>query len=79
MMLSPNRGASAVFGSTVLLDQPNHDLIAAAMAPRLVAGARIGDVIEDTRRELANSRDVLGGGEVSLGISLLGDPASPIR
>jgi hypothetical protein len=79
MVLSPNRGASAVFGSTVLLDQPNHDRIAAAMAPRLIPGARIGDVIEETRRELAGLRDVLDGGEVSLGISLLGDPASPIR
>lgn len=76
---TPNRGASSLFGSTVLLDQPNHDRFAGNLAPRLQSSRRLGDVIEESRRELALSEDPLQGSEVRLGITLLGDPASIIR
>ena len=80
LMLIPLRGASAVLGSTVLLDQPSHDAMAAAIAGRLTPGARIGDAVRDAKRQIADeSRNAFGGIEVYLGISLLGDPAQPIR
>jgi hypothetical protein len=78
-MLTPNAGASGVLGSTVLLDQPNHDAMAAALGPRLVAGQRLGDVVEAARRELAAGMPLHGGSEVLAGITLLGDPAMPLR
>jgi hypothetical protein len=78
-MLTPNAGASGVLGSTVLLDQPNHDAMAAALGPRLVAGQRLGDVVEAARRELAAEMPLHGGSEVLAGITLLGDPAMPLR
>lgn len=78
-MLTANRGASSVFGSTVLLDQPNHDRLGGNLAPRMQANSRLGDVIEEARRDLAITEDPLAGTEVRLGITLLGDPASIIR
>lgn len=80
LMLSPLRGASAVLGSTVLLDQPSHDAMAAAIAGRLTPGTRLGDAVQGAKRQIANdTQNVLGGMEVFVGISLLGDPAQPIR
>ncbi len=80
LMLTPQRGASGVMGSTVLLDQPSHDAMAQAMASRLIPGTRIGDAIVAAKREIAEqSQDPFKGIEVYLGIALLGDPAQPIR
>jgi hypothetical protein len=80
LMLTPQRGASAVFGSTVLLDQPSHERMAAALGPRLQPGTRIGDAILAAKREVAEqSQDQMRGLEVYIGISLLGDPAQQIR
>ncbi len=80
LMLFPLRGASAVLGSTVLLDQPSHDAMAAAIAGRLNPGVRIGDAVLGAKRQIAQeSRDSLTGVEIFVGISLLGDPAQPIR
>jgi hypothetical protein len=78
-MLTPNAGASGVLGSTVLLDQPNHDRMAAALGPRLVAGQRLGDAVEAARRELAADMPLTGGSEILAGIALLGDPAMVVR
>lgn len=78
-MLSAGKGASAVFGSTVLLDQPNHDKMAAALGPRLVAGQRLGDAIDAARAELAEDLSMFTGNEILIGITLLGDPATVIR
>lgn len=78
-MLSSGKGASAVFGSTVLLDQPNHDKMAAALGPRLIAGQRLGDAIDAARAELAEDLSMFTGNEVLIGITLLGDPATVIR
>lgn len=78
-MLTPNAGASGVFGSTVLLDQPNHDAMAAALGPRLTTGVRLGEALEAARRELALEMPLSGGSEVLAGITLLGDPAMPLR
>lgn len=80
LMLTPNRGASAVIGSTVLLDQPNHDAMAAEIAPRLLPGTRVGDALLQAKRALAAaSTGSLQGDEVQVGISILGDPAQPLR
>jgi hypothetical protein len=79
LVLTPNRGASAVFGSTVLLDQPNHDRFAAAIGPLLQPGVRLGDAVEEARRIMANRHDALEGVEVNVGVTLLGDPASLVR
>ncbi len=78
-MLTPNAGASGVFGSTVLLDQVNHDAMAAAIGPRLQSGVRLGEALEAARRELAVEMPLHGGSEVLAGITLLGDPAMPLR
>lgn len=78
-MLSVGKGASAVFGSTVLLDQPNHDLVARELATRLNPGVRLGDAIELSRAALRDIGDINSGAEVMIGIALLGDPAMVIR
>jgi hypothetical protein len=80
LMLTQLRGASGVLGSTVLLDQPSHDLMAAAIGPKLIAGRRFGDVILEAKREVASRlHGELEGAEVFVGISLMGDPAQQIR
>ena len=80
LMLTPGRGASGVLGSTVLLDQPSHDLMAGAIGPLLVSGQRIGDVVVTAKRQIANALEgELRGTEIFLGISLMGDPAQQIR
>jgi hypothetical protein len=78
-VLTPNAGASGVFGSTVLLEQVNHDAVAAALGPRLQSGHRLGDAVEAARRALAPALPLHGGSEVLAGITLLGDPAMPLR
>jgi hypothetical protein len=78
-MLTPNAGASGVLGATVLLDQPNHDALAAALGPRLQSGQRLGDAVEAARRALAPALPLHGGSEVLAGVTLLGDPAMPLR
>ena len=78
-MLTPNAGASGVFGSTVLLDQVNHDAMAAAIGPRLQSGVRLGEALEAARRELAAELPLHGGSEILAGITLLGDPAMRLR
>lgn len=78
-MLSVGKGASGVFGSTVLLDQPSHDLVARELATRLVPGIRLGDAIELSRAALRDTGDINSGAEVMVGIALLGDPATVIR
>lgn len=78
-LLSPNRGAASVFGSTVLLDQPNHDRMAAALGPLLRPGTRLGDAIDQARRQMATSSPITTGPETLVGITLLGDPALIIR
>ncbi len=78
-MLSAGKGASAVFGSTVLLDQPSHDLVARELATRLVPGVRLGDAIELSRAALRDTGDINSGSEIMVGIALLGDPATVIR
>lgn len=78
-MLTPSAGASGVFGSTVLLDQVNHDAMAAAIGPRLQSGALLGEALEAARRELATDMLLTSGSEVLVGVTLLGDPAMPLR
>ena len=79
LLLTPNRGASAIVGATVLLDQISHDRMAAAVASRLVPGARIGDVIQAAKIALANDAQDPAGPEILLGQVLLGDPAQAIQ
>lgn len=79
LVLTPNRGASAVLGSTVLLDQPNHDRLAAALGPRLQSEQRLGDVFESARQALSTTEGPLDGAELRLGMTLLGDPATLVR
>ncbi len=78
LMLTPNRGASAIVGATVLLDQASHDAMMVAVSDRLVAGARIGDVVNAAKAEL-KARPGGAGPEILLGQVILGDPAQPIR
>lgn len=79
LMLTPNRGASAVVGATVLLDMNSHQRMADAVRSRLVAGARIGDVIQAAKVAIAADPAQSTGPEILLGQILLGDPAQPIR
>jgi hypothetical protein len=79
LLLTPNKGASAILGATVVLDQASHDRMAAAMADRLIPGARIGDVMQAAKAELAADANNPAGPEIQFGQILLGDPAQPIR
>lgn len=79
LLLTPNKGASAIVGATVLLDQMSHERMANAVSSRLLAGARIGDVIQAAKSELAANPTNPAGPEILLGQILLGDPAQPIR
>ena len=78
LMLTPNKGASAIIGATVLLDQASHDAMMVAVADRLAPGARIGDVVQAAKAEL-KARPNGAGPEILLGQVILGDPAQPIR
>lgn len=79
LLLTPGRGASAVVGATVLLDQRNHERMAQVLAPRLLAGVRIGDALLAAKRELGGDVGDPAGPELLLGQILLGDPAQPLR
>jgi hypothetical protein len=79
LMLTPNRGASAIVGATVLLDMASHQRMSDAMKVRLTAGARIGDVVQAAKVAIAADLTQGTGPEVMLGQVLLGDPAQPIR
>ncbi|MFO1495490.1 MAG: C25 family cysteine peptidase [Lysobacterales bacterium] len=80
LMLSANRGGSAVIGSTVLLDQPSHDAMARAMSGRLLPGTRIGSALVEAKRQIAaESTSQFSRNEIYLGIALLGDPAQMLR
>jgi hypothetical protein len=79
LLLTPGRGASAVVGATVLLDQRSHERMSRALASKLIAGTRIGDALLQAKRELAADEEDPAGVELLLGQILLGDPAQPIR
>lgn len=74
LLLTPARGAAAVFGAAVLMDQASHDRMAAALAPVLIPGQRLGDAIQLAREKLPIELR-----EAQLGTVLLGDPAMPLR
>lgn len=79
LLLTPNRGASAIVGATVLLDMNSHQRMSDAMKTRLISGARIGDVVQAAKVAIAADASQGTGPEVMLGQVLLGDPAQPIR
>lgn len=79
LLLSPGRGASAVLGATVLMEQRSHERMAGAMAGHLLPGVRIGDAMLAAKAELANDADDPAGPDILLGQILLGDPAQQIR
>ena len=74
LLLSGDRGAAAVLGSSTLTLSSSEALLGALVTPRLTApGMRIGDAILEAKRELAESNTGLV--DVQLGWNLLGDPA----
>lgn len=79
LLLTPGRGASAIVGATVLLDQRSHQRMADALAGRLQVGARIGDIVQAAKLELAGDLLDPAGPEIMLGQVLLGDPAQRVR
>lgn len=79
LLLSPQRGASAVFGASVLMEQRSHERMTAALSPRLQPGLRIGDAILEAKRELAGDLDNPADVDLLIGQTLLGDPAQILR
>jgi hypothetical protein len=79
LLLSPGRGASAVLGASVLMEQSSHERMAAALAPRLEPGTRIGDALLAAQSALAHDPDAPAGPDLLIGQILLGDPAQAIR
>jgi len=79
LLLSPGRGASAVLGATVLMEQSSHQRIAGALARHLSPGVRIGDALSAAKAELAGDSQNPVGPDILLGQILLGDPAQQIR
>jgi hypothetical protein len=79
LVLTPDRGASAVLGSTVLLDQGSHEAMANALAPLLVPGVRLGDAMLSVKQSLSEGYSHFDGTEVLAGTSLIGDPAQRVR
>lgn len=77
LLLTPDRGAAAAFGSTALTEVASHVALGGELYPHLAAGARLGDVV------LAAQRSVAAGApsrrDAWLGTALLGDPAMPLR
>ncbi len=77
-LLSANRGAAAVMGSTTLAY--NHSLreFGQLLTPRLATdGKTIGQAFLEAKQELAKTR--LGYVEIYLGFSLFGDPAMELN
>lgn len=79
LLLSPGRGASAILGASVLMEQSSHEQMAGAIARHLRVGTRIGDALLAAKAELAGDTDEPAGPEILLGQILLGDPAQQVR
>lgn len=79
LLLSPGRGASAVLGASVLMEQRSHERMAAALARHLQPGTRIGDALLAAQSALAHDPDAPAGPDILIGQILLGDPAQAIR
>ena len=73
LLLQGSHGAAGVFGAVSLTDISGHRHLAPATLSRFTSGQRIGDVILQARRELAQRGIVLV--EPMIGSNLLGDPA----
>jgi hypothetical protein len=76
-LLSGDRGAVSVFGSTSLTAIASHAALGRAVMPRLTAGSTLGAAVIAAKRALAlegnSTRDVV------IGTTILGDPALPLR
>jgi hypothetical protein len=73
-LLAEDRGAAAVLGSSTLLSTRSEQLLARALAHRLVEpGATIGDAVTAARQELATHATLRL--DAILGWTILGDPA----
>jgi len=55
----------------------SHQALSAALLPRLVSGALLGDAVVAAKRELAIGQPARR--DVIIGTALLGDPAMPLR
>lgn len=77
-LVSGDRGAAAVLGSSTLLETASARALSDLLVPRLTTpGSRLGDAITAAKQGLARSRpDLL---DVMLGWTLLGDPAMTIE
>ena len=73
LLLQGSHGAAGVFGAVSLTDISGHRHLAPATLSRFTSGQRIGDVILQARRDLAQRGIVLV--EPMIGSNLLGDPA----
>jgi hypothetical protein len=76
-LLSGDRGAVTVFGSTSLTAIASHAALGRAVMPRLTTGSTLGAAVIAAKRALAvegtSTRDVV------IGTTILGDPALPLR
>lgn len=77
LLLAGDRGAAAAFGATALTTVASHQALSAALLPRLVSGALLGDAVVAAKRELAIGQPARR--DVIIGTALLGDPAMPLR
>jgi hypothetical protein len=79
LLNTPDRGASAVVGATVLMAQDSHRQMAEALAPLLQTGTRIGDAVLAAKQTIAADPDAAYKTEIQLAQVILGDPAQRIR
>jgi hypothetical protein len=79
LLSAPGRGASAVVGASVLMEQSSHQAMATAIRPHLQVGRRIGDALQAAKRSIALDPALAYKRETQLAVVILGDPAQPIR
>ncbi len=79
LLNTPDRGASAVVGATVLMAQDSHRQMAEALAPLLQPGTRIGDAVLSAKQAIAGNPEQIYKTELQLAQVILGDPAQRIR
>ncbi len=74
-LLTPGKGAAAVFGSATLTQSSSHEALAELLFSRLgtPGSTRIGDAILSAQQQLVGTKP--GAVDALLGMNLLGDPA----
>lgn len=79
LLTTAGRGASAVIGASVLMEQTSHQRMATAIRPHLQAGTRIGDALLAARASIAADPQQPYKREIQAAVAILGDPAQRVR